>query len=158
VLAARANARRAGLALEVLQGDLYEPVTGRVFDVIVANPPYLPAAEALSAQWDAGPDGREVVERICAGAPAHLAPGGVLLLVQSSLTGTAATLAALEAHGLRAACLAAHEGPPGPVVRAREAFLRERGLWPESGVERLVVLAGERAPAALPAEVDGAAA
>jgi hypothetical protein len=67
-------------------------------------------------------------------------------------------VAALERQGLRAACVASHEGPFGPAARAREAFLRERGLWPEDGVERLVVVAGERPVATRAAEVDGAAA
>jgi release factor glutamine methyltransferase len=158
VAAARDNARRTGLTLEVLQGDLYAPVAGRRFDLVVANPPYLPAERDDSPHWDAGPDGRALVDRICAGAPAHLHPGGSLLLVQSSLTGTAATLAALERHGLEPCCAAAHAGPPGPVARAREAFLRARGLWPEDGLERLSVLVGRRPAMAAVPEVDGAAA
>lgn len=43
VYAARLNALRAGLPLEVVRGNLFEPVRGRSFDLVLANPPYVPA-------------------------------------------------------------------------------------------------------------------
>jgi release factor glutamine methyltransferase len=91
---ARVNARRAGAAVEVVEGDLLRPVDpalrGRV-DVLVANPPYLAEAELDDvepevADWDpylalvAGPTGHEVSDRLLRAAPAWLAPGGWLLL------------------------------------------------------------------------------
>jgi release factor glutamine methyltransferase len=44
---ARENAERLELAARVdfFQGDLYEPVQGRIFDAIVSNPPYIPDAD-----------------------------------------------------------------------------------------------------------------
>jgi release factor glutamine methyltransferase len=86
-----------------------------------------------------------VIERICRGAARHLAPGGSLLLVQSDLTGVEATMAAMAHHGLSPRRAAMHEGPLGPVARSREAHLRGRGVWPVDGLERLVVVAAERA-------------
>lgn len=44
---ARENAERLELAerVDFFQGDLYEPVRGRIFDAIVSNPPYIPDAD-----------------------------------------------------------------------------------------------------------------
>jgi len=66
---ARMNARlnRVEDRVEVLLGDLYGPVEGRVFDAIISNPP-------MSA-------GMRVVEGIIRGAPRHLRRGGWLELV-----------------------------------------------------------------------------
>jgi release factor glutamine methyltransferase len=67
-------------------GDLLEAVHGERFDLIVANPPYVPAAtdelpvNGAERAWDAGRDGRALIDRICATAPAHLRAGGSLLL------------------------------------------------------------------------------
>ena len=90
---ARSNAREAGLAerIEFVEGDLFEPLAGRVFDLIVMNPPYVSEAEygALSREICgfepalallAGDDGLDVIRRLIAQAPAHLEKGGWLLL------------------------------------------------------------------------------
>src|SRR5437763_4438341 len=61
VLSARLNARVNGVRVTALRGDLFEPVVGRRFDVIVSNPPYpthpdeeLPP-RGLARAPDAGP-------------------------------------------------------------------------------------------------------
>jgi release factor glutamine methyltransferase len=89
---AQANATRLGASVGIRQGDLFEAVAGVPFpfDVIVANPPYVPSAELprLSREvqreprlaLDGGPDGLALIRRIVAGAPARLAPGGTLLV------------------------------------------------------------------------------
>ena len=59
--------------VEVVQGDLYEPVEGRTFDCIVAHPPYVPALSETHVFRDAGETGERVLERIVAGLPRHLA-------------------------------------------------------------------------------------
>jgi release factor glutamine methyltransferase len=77
--------------VEFRAGSLFEPVAGERFDVIASNPPYVAAGEADSLaaevrEWEpptalfAGPTGLEVTLAIAAGAPAHLAPGGLLAL------------------------------------------------------------------------------
>ena len=86
---ARENARRLGAEVAFLQGDLFAPVEGR-FDVIVSNPPYIPAADCLTLQeevrqepllaLDGGADGLDFYRRIAREAPLHLKDGGVLLL------------------------------------------------------------------------------
>lgn len=127
VLATRLNARRNGLdgVVEARRGDLFAPVAGQRFDLVLANPPYVPSAgptlprRGARRAWEAGRDGRLLLDRLCATAPSHLAPGGVLLLVQSSLCGEEATLARLAAAGLIGPrVLARRRGPLGPLMRA----------------------------------------
>jgi SAM-dependent methyltransferase len=60
----------------VLQGDLYEPVSGQSFDRIVSHPPYMPANENGLIFRDGGEDGEALIRRIIAGLPDHLRPGG----------------------------------------------------------------------------------
>ncbi|MFW5951597.1 MAG: peptide chain release factor N(5)-glutamine methyltransferase [Gemmatimonadota bacterium] len=88
------NAARAGVAarLELRPGPLYEPIGGgEEYDVIVANPPYVPDSErdGLMAEVRdhepevalfAGPRGLDVIEGIVRGAPAHLVEGGLVAL------------------------------------------------------------------------------
>lgn len=87
---ARENARANGADIRFFLGDLWEPLAGLRFDLIVSNPPYIPSAEcgALQAEvlreprmaLDGGPDGLAFYRRIAQGAAAHLNPGGWLLL------------------------------------------------------------------------------
>lgn len=89
---ARANAARLGAPVDFRQGDLFEALAGAplLFDVIVANPPYVPTGELgrLSREvqreprlaLEGGPDGLSAIRRIVAGAPSRLAPGGSLLV------------------------------------------------------------------------------
>lgn len=151
LLNARLNARANGLAIELGRGDLFAPVAGRRFDVIVSNPPYIPAPPGQASggaarAWDAGPDGREFLDRICAQAPAHLKPGGRVLLVHSSLARPHETERLLGEHGLRPGVAAEHEGELGPIAEEREDYLRAIGVVDDSARERMVVVEG-RAPA-----------
>ncbi len=155
VLAARVNARVRGLPVRVLRGDLFGPVRGEVFDVIVANPPYVvghrdPAAvRGRGRAWEAGASGRAVLDRICRDAPGHLARHGTLLVVQSALSGAAATLVALRGAGLRASVVARRREPFGPVMLARAAELEARGLVrPGQRHEELLVIRGDLPSAA----------
>lgn len=76
--------------LALLQGDLYEPLDERRYDLILSNPPYVNAvsmanlpAEFRREPVDAlagGADGMELVERIVRGAPPHLNPQGLLVI------------------------------------------------------------------------------
>lgn len=62
--------------VEVVCGDLYDPVRGRRFDRIVAHPPYVPALTHTLTYRDGGETGDEIVQRIIAGVPQHLDEGG----------------------------------------------------------------------------------
>lgn len=92
--AALALARRNGGILdadvEFLSSDWFSELSGRRFDLIVGNPPYIAAADAHLARGDlrfeppsalaAGPDGLADLRHLIAAAPGHLKPGGTLLL------------------------------------------------------------------------------
>jgi len=152
-LAAWLNARLNGARIRARRGDLIGAMGDGRFDVIVSNPPYVPAAsDALplhraSTPLDGGRDGRALIERLCREAPARLRPGGALLIVHSSVCGVERTRSALGAAGLKADVVARRTGPLGPVLRARSAMLRERGLLGARDEEELVVVRG-RAPKA----------
>jgi release factor glutamine methyltransferase len=144
--AAWLNARLHSAPVTVRRGDLFEPVRDQRFDVVVANPPYVPAARHRPARyrmarcWDAGPDGRLLLDRITAGLPDVLAPGGRALIVHSAVCGEQATVAALVAAGLKAAVVARAVVPFGPVMRARAALLEQRGLIPAGEREEEIVV------------------
>ncbi|MFF3564768.1 HemK2/MTQ2 family protein methyltransferase [Streptomyces sp. NPDC002574] len=145
------NARLNGLRVRVLRGDLTEPVAGRRFGLVVANPPYVPSPRAglprrgRTLAWDAGPEGRALLDRICAEVPPMLAPGGVLLLVHSGLCGVERTLIRLRRAGLRAVVTERRCVAFGPVLRRRARWLESRGLIaPGEEKEELVVVRGER--------------
>ncbi|WP_078491669.1 HemK2/MTQ2 family protein methyltransferase [Streptomyces yerevanensis] len=151
VLAARLNATVRRVPMRVVRGDLTRPVTGETFDVILANPPYVPAPRHPTSRggaalaWDAGPDGRALVDRLCTAAPPCLAPGGMLLMVHSALCGVEETLARLRDTGLKAAVVDRATVPFGPVLRSRTSELRARGLiGPGQDTEELVVIRADQ--------------
>ncbi|MFF8970070.1 HemK2/MTQ2 family protein methyltransferase [Streptomyces sp. NPDC014995] len=150
VCAARWNVWRARLPVRVRQGNLFEPVRGQSFDLILTNPPYVPAPtggrepRGPARAWDAGGDGRLVLDRICREAPELLRPGGVLLMVHSALSDPDRTLAHLRATGLKASVTRRRRIPFGPVLRSREEWLRECGLLStDEDNEELVVVRAE---------------
>jgi release factor glutamine methyltransferase len=113
---ARGNARSHGLMrVEFLQGDWLEPLSGRKFDVIVSNPPYIGAEEpemaspalrfeprgALTPAAHAAPlratsDALASLRIIIQSAPPHLEPGGWLLLEHGSTQATQVARALVE--------------------------------------------------------------
>ena len=159
VWAARINAWRNGVHVRARRGDLFAAVAGQRFDVIVSNPPYLPSASdrlperGPARAWEAGFDGRALLDRICSQAPSHLRPGGFLLLMQSSVCGVEATEHSLLAAGLVVEVLARQAGPLGPLLSARAPLLARRGLLP-GGLrqEELVVVRATR-PVQVPSPV-----
>ena len=152
VVTARLNARLNGTRVRALRGRLFDPVAGERFDAIASNPPYLPAEDdALPTRGpqratDAGLDGRVLLDAICEQAPAHLEPGGVVLLVHSSLIGVERTTELLERGGLRVDVLERRHGPLGPLLTARAPILEARGmLAPGVREEDVVVVRGAAA-------------
>ena len=144
VLTIRLNAALNGVRVRAVRGDLLDAVAGERFDAIVSNPPYVPAAteelpaRGLARAWDAGRDGRALLERICVGAAQHLNPGGVILLVHSSLLGYEPTAQALG--GLEVDIAASERGPLGPLMRERRAA----GLIPPVDEEDMLVVRGRK--------------
>lgn len=86
--------------VEVLQGDLFDPVRGQKFDVILFNPPYYVGEprDDLDRAWRS----TSVLDRFASGIPEQLAPGGHALVVLSTDGEKEGFLEAFRANGLRA--------------------------------------------------------
>lgn len=152
VVATWLNSRLYRAPVSVLHGDVFAPVGDRRFDLIVANPPYVPAATAVLPRyrmarcWDAGPNGRALLDRICDGAVERLTEQGMVLLVQSAVCSVEHTIARLAEAGLDGKVVDRGRIPFGPVMRARAAMLEARGMVePGQSVEELVVVEARRA-------------
>ncbi len=90
---ARENAQCNGVEprIRFLQGDLLAPLAGERFDLVVANPPYVPTIERESMSVEvrdhepalalfAGVDGLDIYRRLISAAPSVLVPGGLIVL------------------------------------------------------------------------------
>ncbi|HTI49606.1 MAG TPA: peptide chain release factor N(5)-glutamine methyltransferase [Planctomycetaceae bacterium] len=87
-----AEAHRVAQRIRFLAGDLFAPLKpDEQFEFIVSNPPYVADGEMATLPADirkhephlalqAGPRGLDVIVRLIAGVPGHLAPGGLLLI------------------------------------------------------------------------------
>ena len=75
--------------IRLFEGDLFAPLSGERYDLIITNPPYVGAQvmSALPPEYAAEPamalgsgeDGFDIVRRILAAAPAHLTPDGGII-------------------------------------------------------------------------------
>jgi release factor glutamine methyltransferase len=153
VLTIRANALLNRVRVRALRGDLFSAVAGERFDAIVSNPPYVPAptdrlpTRGRARAWDAGRDGRALLDRICDRVRAHLRPGGMLLLVHSSVLGVEHTVDALRARGLAVDVPVRERGPLGPLMNGRRTHLEATGLLrPGQDEEDVVVVRARNAP------------
>jgi release factor glutamine methyltransferase len=154
VATVRLNALLRGVRVRALRGSLFEPVAGAKFDLIATNPPYVPApSDTLPERgpqraWDAGRDGRALIDPICEAAPSHLSPGGTLLIIHSSLCGVDETVERLARGGLEVDVPVRERGPLGPLMLARVEQLEASGaLRPGEREEEVVIVRG-RKPAA----------
>jgi release factor glutamine methyltransferase len=133
LVTATINARLNGVRVTPRRGDLFAPVAGRQFDLVVSNPPYLPSDDiprhGASRAWEGGADGRALLERICADVAEHLRPGGTVLLVHSSVNDVSRTLDALEQAGLDADIVHRETGPLGPLLKAKRPDLDEEEIY-----------------------------
>jgi HemK-related putative methylase len=83
--------------VEALHGDLFEPVAGRRFDLILFNPPYLPGRPRAAFEQALRSQG--LAERFAAGLAEHLTDGGYALLLLSSIGDEAGWLEPLRRRG-----------------------------------------------------------
>lgn len=104
---ARANARRLGIDVELLHGDLLEPVEGPI-DAVLSNPPYVAEAERAGLPAEivrfepavalfAGPDGLDVISRL---VPASVQRGARLVALEVGSTQAAVVGALMADAGL----------------------------------------------------------
>ncbi|MEM6848741.1 MAG: methyltransferase [Pseudomonadota bacterium] len=95
-----------GRRSDIIQGDMFVPLSGRQFDLIVANLPHFPmvevgAEEGRHLTWSAGGhDGRVLLDRFLAGLAGHLSTGGRALIVHNAFVGLETTRAAVRGTGL----------------------------------------------------------
>jgi release factor glutamine methyltransferase len=151
VSAAWLNSSVRGIALELIHGDFAQLVGHRTFDVVLANPPYVPCPNGTvpvsgpQRAWDAGIRGRGVLDRLCATLPLLLADEGTAMIVHSELCGTDVTLNQLRGAGLKASVVARETVPFGPVMRGRADWLEQTALIePGQRHEELVVIRADR--------------
>lgn len=80
-----------GDRVTLFEGDLFAPIAGRTFDMILSNPPYIAHGEFSALDvgvrdfeprtaLDGGPDGLDYYRRIAASAGQFLNPGGIVLV------------------------------------------------------------------------------
>lgn len=84
------TAHRLGRRIRLVRSDLYSKLSGKQYDLVICNPPYVTSASLrrLPAEYRhepevalaGGSDGLDVVRRIVAGSRAHLKPGGLLVV------------------------------------------------------------------------------
>ncbi len=157
VRCARMNALSAGVDVDVHLGSWARAAEFGPFDLVLCNPPYvphdpdvtyapMPADVGPARAWDAGYDGRLVLDPLCEAVSDLLAPGGTFLLVQSEFAVPRQTLAALASAGMDAEVVAYQWIPFGPVMTSRASWLEDTGrLEPGRREEELVVIRADKA-------------
>lgn len=83
--------------VEVREGDLFAPVRGERFDVVLFNPPYLSGRPASA--FERALRSEDVIERFAAGLAEHLAENGIAVVLLSSVAEEAAHLERFRSHG-----------------------------------------------------------
>ena len=107
----RVNAALNGVTVDARLGDCYAPVDGERFDLICTNPPQMPTPpgrarrDAAALADNGSADGWELLDRVIAGAPRHLHPGGRLIFTIFAFLGPKAAVAKVEAVGLAPAII-----------------------------------------------------
>lgn len=156
VRCSRGNAVNAGVLIDVHEGSWTSALKYDPFEVIVSNPPYVPtpsggdgsavpSSAGPARAWNAGPDGRAVLDPLCGSAAELLADGGSILVVHSALAGVEQSLKLLRLNGLDAEVVASQEIPFGPVLSARAEWLELAGqIEPGCRTEELVVIRADK--------------
>jgi release factor glutamine methyltransferase len=150
VVSARLNAWLNGQRIRALRGSMLALPAKAEFDVVLANPPYVPCPPGTVTRgqqraWNAGTDGRALLDPICRSMPVLVRRNGFALVVHSALSGVDKSLRQLREGGLRAEVVASSRIPFGPVLRSRRNFLEREGLIePGQRHEDLVVIRADR--------------
>lgn len=131
---ARRNAEYHGVAdrVEVIQSDLLDALEGRRYDVILANPPYVPTASMaeLPAEYrwepplglEAGEDGLDLVRRLIDTAAEHLEDDGVMIVEVGEAAEALENL--MMDRGIEFTWLEFEHGGEGVALMEREALRR----------------------------------
>lgn len=124
---------------------------------MVSNPPYLPVGpgahrESLprnvgpSRAWDAGRDGRMVLDPLCEAAARLLTGQGTLLIVQSEFADPQKSLRTLRSSRLYAEVVTTQIVPFGPVLNGRASWMEAVGLLPVGRREEELVVSRAEKP------------
>jgi release factor glutamine methyltransferase len=152
----RGNAVYTGVDIDVREGSWSGALDFAPFDLIVSNPPYVPTPPSgdtvvipitagPARAWDAGVDGRMVLDPLCESAAGLLDAGGSMLLVQSTLSGVGKSVESLRSTGLHAEVIARRFIPFGPVLSARAGWLEVTGQIKRGcRTEELVVIRADK--------------
>jgi release factor glutamine methyltransferase len=128
---AKSNASAHGVAgrIRFVQSDLLHALADVRFDAIVANPPYIPAAEMLEAQvteWEphlalfAGADGLSIFRRLIPEASAVLKDGGLLAMeIGAGEQSAVEALLTRDGYWEQPQCLSDLQGIPRVVLARR---------------------------------------
>lgn len=156
VRCSRGNAAIAGVRVDVREGSWLGALDRAPFDLVVANPPYVPTPPGGDTEvigpgagpswaWNAGTDGRLVLDPLCEFLPKLLCDGGSALLVHSALADVRRSLDDLTMAGMRAEVVASKWIPFGPVLSARAGWLEDTGRIPRGRrEEELVVIRADK--------------
>ena len=152
---ARANAILNDVAhkIDFRRGEMYGPVTGMAFDVILANLSQMPVTPDRAAikdprllADDGGADGWALLDQAIREAPDHLRPRGRLLFTCFAFLGIRRVLAKVKAAGLEGSVVGSELHPFPRIGLERLDYIRsldDEGTIREEGgrlfVERLVV-------------------
>ena len=145
------NAAAAGVAVDARVGSWTGAIAGGPYDLVVSNPPYLPtgpdayceripSAVGPARAWNAGADGRLILDPLCDSAPQLLADGGTMLIVQSKFADSERSLRRLRNGGLRAEVVLKQLIPFGPVLNARARWMESVGMLPVGRREEELVV------------------
>ena len=141
---ARENAKEHQLEkrVRVIQSDLFAGLKGERYDLIVSNPPYVPAADvpALPPEYAhepalglaSGHDGLDIPLRILRDAPGHLNEGGLLIL---EVGDSEAALAELLPQ-VPFAWVEFKVGQMGVCVLDRESLVEHHGAFAHEAAKR----------------------
>jgi release factor glutamine methyltransferase len=111
ILTGRSLLRQLGHDAELLHGDMWKPVAGRRFDLIVANLPHFPMAHVELAgrlpSWSSGGvDGREFLDPFLEGLQGHFTAEARAVLTHNAFVDVERSRAIVRDHGLQLAVLA----------------------------------------------------
>ncbi|AQT82019.1 methylase [Mycolicibacterium litorale] len=156
VACAQDNAAQARVRVDARVGTWTTALAAAPYDVVVSNPPYVPTPPDAhledipvtigpAAAWNAGVDGRQILNPLCDCAPELIGEGGTLLIVQSEFADTEQSLRRLRSGGLRAEVVLTQLIPFGPVLTARARWMESIGMLPVGRrQEELVVIRAEK--------------
>ncbi|WP_227981326.1 methyltransferase [Nocardia spumae] len=144
------NSRLRGVSVALRHADSTLLADDGGYDLVLANPPYVPGPHSASAHgaaraWDAGPKGRDILDPLCRVLPRLLKPNATGLIVHSALCDPDTTIDRLRAGGLKAAVVSRSVVEFGPVLNSRAKDLEAMGLLaPGQRREQLVVVRADR--------------